>query len=323
MCFKKSRKCFALHVAMQTQCPELLLTTAHVAYFKKLVAHQNRLCSEVKLYYDKTGVTMHGTSATDSVLLTICIGKGFFKNYECQCRRVVRINIYHLYKIIKRVTSFMYHTIHIRIYPNETQGAYNWMHFWFETENRMDKYHTRVYSVTNKEPLLSRESLNNSSPSKTIHMEINAAQFLDALHKFDVEMFQTVTFTLKGRYKKKTTGQTDTYKLGVEADRNTVVMRGRTDSITGNVHMHASSLTGHSKHVNIKNHRYSLELLHKSLVFYKLSQSTTCIVQFFPHFKLLCLVFHLPHDVFVEVLLPHIPNTQSEDMACSSASDGE
>jgi hypothetical protein len=308
---------------MHTQCPELLLTTAHVAYFKKLIAHQNRLCSEVKLCYDQTGVTMHGTSATDSVLLTICIGKIFFKNYDCQSSRVVRINIYHLYKIIKKVTSFMYHTIHIRIYPNETQDAYNWMHLWFETENRMDKYHTRVYSITNNEPVLSRESLHNASPSNTVQMEMNATQFLDALHKFDAEMFQTVTFTVKGVYKKNTTGQSDTYRIGVEADKSTVVVRGRNDSITGNVHMRASSLTGHPTRVNIKNHRYSLELLHKSLAFYKLSPSTTCTVQFFPHFKLLCLVFHLPHDVFVEVLLPHIPNTYGEDTACSSASDGE
>ena len=264
---------------------------------------------------------MHGTSATDNVLLTICIGKVFFKSYECHHRHVVRINVYHLYKIIKRVTSFMYHTIHIRIYPNEPQEAYNWMHLWFETENRIDKYHTRVYSVSDVEPVLSRESLISSSPSQTVQMEMNGALFLDALHKFDVEMFQAVTFTLKGRYKKKTKKQADTYKIGVEADRNMVVVRGRTDSITGNVHMRASSLTGRSKHLGIQNHRYSLEMLHKSMVFYKLSQSTNCTVQFFPHFKLMCLVFHLPHDVFVEVLLPHIPNTQWEEAL--SASDGE
>lgn len=311
---------------MQTPRSELLLTTSHVAYFKKLVAHQNRLCSEVKLCYDQSGMTMYGTSAIDNVLLTICIGRVFFKSYDCQCRRVVRINIYHLYRIIKRVTSFMYHTIHIRIYPNETRDAYNWMHIWFETENRTDKYHTRVYSVTNNEPLLSRESLNSSSPSQTIQMEMNAALFLDALHKFDIEMFQTVTFTLKGRYKKKkkkTNEQTDTYKIGVEADQNTIVVRGRTDSITGNVHMRASSLTGHPALASIQNYRYSLEMLHKSLQFCKLSPSTTCTIQFFPHFKLMCMVFHLPHDVFVEVILPHIPNTHGEETACSSASDGE
>ena len=90
--------------AMQSPRPELRLTTTRVAYFKKLITRQNHLCSEVRLCFDNDGLTMYGTSATDSVVLTLSIGKFFFEHYECTQPRLVRINIYHLYKIIIQFT---------------------------------------------------------------------------------------------------------------------------------------------------------------------------------------------------------------------------
>lgn len=307
---------------MQSPRPELQLTTTRVAYFKKLITRQNHLCSEVRLCFDNDGLTMYGTSATDSVVLTLSIGKIFFEHYECNQPRIVRINIYHLYKIIKRATSFMYHTVHIHIFQNTTgeDDAYNWMHLLFETENRTDKFHTRVYSVDEASLPLSRESLVQLSPSQSVQMHIDGALLMDALDKFDKDMFQTVTFTLRDKHKTTATQGAKMYKMDMKAGDALLVVRGKTDCISGNVSVRTVSKTMHSKHLGIHKHKYSLELLCKSMTFYKLSQTSTCSIQFFPYFKLMCITYCLPHNVVAEIILPHMPNTVWDDLSGTPSS---
>ena len=314
--------------AMIPTRPELRLTTTRVAYFKKLITRQNHLCSEVKLCFNQDGLTMYGTSATESVILTLSIGKIFFEHYECNQSRIVRINIYHLYKIIKRATSFMYQKVNIHIFKNKTgdDTPYNWMHLVFETENRTDKFHTRVYSADETSLPLSRESLVHLSPSQTIQIKIDGALLMEALNKFDKDVFQTVTFTLRGKCtpKRSTTTSTKLYTMDMKGHDALLVVRGKTDCIHGNVSVQTMTKMTHSKHLTIHKHKYSLELLCKSMTFYKLSHSSTCSIQFFPQFKLMCITYNLPHNVFAEVILPHIPNTVWDDsLGISSASDND
>lgn len=308
---------------MQSRCFEVRLSTKHVAYFKKMVTRQNRLCSEVTMSFHQNGLTMHGTSATDNIVLTLFLDKIFFHTYICAHSRVVRINIYHLHKIIKRVTSFMYHTVHLQIFK-EDNADYNWMHLMFETENRTDRFHTRVFAVKDAKPTLSRESLMQLSPSHTVQMKMSGVVLLEALNKFDTDMFQTVTFKVRAKYKQSNAKNDTTraFKIGVEAENDVLVVRGRTDNISGKVNVRAT--TGGpaaTKHLGISKHRYSLELLCKSMAFFQLSEKPHCSVQFFPHFKLMCLSFELSYGIYAEIILPHMPLSAWEECIYSSASD--
>ena len=303
---------------------EVLLSTKHVAYFKKIVTRQNRLCSEVTMSFHRDGLTMHGTSATDNIVTTVFLDKIFFHTYSCAQPRVVRINIYHLHKIIKRVTSFLYHTVHLQIFK-EDNADYKWMHLLYETENRTDRFHTRVFTVRETKPLLTRDSLVQLSPSHTVRMKMSGVVLLEALSKFDTDMFQTVTFKVRGKYKSEDINNADrAFKIGVEAENDVLVVRGRTDNIAGKVNVRATTGPAATKHLGgISKHRYSLDLLCKSMAFFHLSEQPQCSVQFFPHFKLMSLSFELSHNIYAEIILPHMPVSAWEECFYSSASDTE
>lgn len=283
------------------------------------------LCSEVKVSYDSTGVTFHGTSATDNIVLTIAISKHFFNIYDGVESLTFRVNIYHLHKIIKRVTSFMYHTIHIHIYGGHTNEKYSWMHLLFETQNRTDQFHTRIYPILEYDPIMCVDHLAKMSPSQVIKLTVNGDDFIGALERFDKDMFQSISFAFR-KNKNGNHKQHDTSKYHVDVcgeTNNTLVIRSRTDSITGRVRLRSSNCCrGDTKQfAHLRHFKYSLEMLSKSSLFYKLSKRAECTLQIFPQFKVVCLQFRLPHDVMVDIILPQI--TEGAHDETSSASDSD
>lgn len=300
-------------------CRKIHFSTSHVAYFKKLISRQNMLCSEVKLSYDDQHLIFHGTSTTDNIVLTIKLDRVFFSIYEYIDKITFRLNIYHLHKILKRATSYMYHTIHMHIYQGQRDEQYSWMHLFFETKNRMDKFYTRIYPIYENEPSFCVDHLTKMSPCQIIEMTIQGDEFIDALNRFDKDMFQTVSFVMR---KKKTR-----YKLDVLGETNrSLIVRGRTDAIAGRVSIdttHCKS-DGIKKSTPLRKLHYSLEMLSKSALFYKLSDTSDCVLQIFPKFKVLCLQFLLPHNIVVDIILPHYSkNGDNQVSSASSSSDSD
>lgn len=321
---------------MQSGCLKLKLSTSHVAYFKKLVSRQNQLCSEVSFSYNKKGITFHGTSATDNIVLTVTIGRHFFNIYDSVEAFTFRVNIYYLHKIIKRVTSFMYHTIHILIYQGQTNEQYSWMHLLFETQNRTDQFHTRIYPVSDLAPLIGINHLTKLSPLQVIEVAILGDNFVNALNRFDKEVFQTISFTFRQMKEEKKEKNNDTkkqkpkkkeeYQMNLSGESNhLLVVRGRTDAISGRVVVRtlASNLcSGNRKCTShLRKFNYSLEMLLNSLLFYKLSETRECTLKLFTQFKVLCLQFRLAHDVLVDVIIPHFAGSAHGEMSSASDSD--
>lgn len=302
---------------MQSPRIDLEFSTNHVSYFKKLIANQYALCSDIKMKYDKQKLIFYANSTTENVFLTMNMTMPFFDMYSCTTPNVIRLNIYHFYKIIKRITSFRYKSIQLFVYEEEEQTQCHWIHITFHTENRTDTYHTRGYS-TNEDRFLVFPS--HASPSSDIlQMNINGRTFSHALHQFDDDMFKTLQFSLQ-------LNPTNKCELYVKPTHDHhLLLKGRTDVISGKVIIKTKMKVQLYDDMlqKLKRQHYSLCFLRKSLQFFKLSDKSTFTLTFYPEFKVLMLLFKLPYHVNVEIVLPDIPCEGWSDNVFSSDADSD
>ena len=299
---------------MQSTRVDLEFSTNHVSYFKKLIANQYALCSEIKMKYDKNHLIFYANTTTENIFLTMNMDMSFMSTFLCTKPNVIRLNIYHFYKIIKRITSFRYKSIQLFVYEEEKQTRCHWIHIIFNTENRTDTYHTRGYSAND---LFFPSYLSPSSESLKMHIQGNA--FSHALHQFDNDMFKTLQFSFRFNPKH----DCDLY-VTPTCDHH-LLLKGRTDVISGKVIIKTQLKLPQCTDAlqKLKKQKYSLSYLIKSLNFFKLSENPTFTLIFYPECKVLVLLYDLPYNVNVEIILPNMPCDSWTDSTFSSASDSD
>lgn len=302
---------------MHSSRVDLEFSTKHVSYFKKLIANQYALCSDIKMKYDNQQLIFYANSTTENVFLTMDMSVSFFDMYSCTTPNVIRLNIYHFYKIIKRVTSFRYKSIRLFVYEKEAQTHCHWIQITFQTDNRTDTYHTRGYS-TNEDRSMCFPSYASPS-SNTLQMSINGRTFSHALHQFDNDMFKTLQFSLQLNPKNKC-------ELYVKPSHvHHLLLKGRTDVISGKVIIKTKMKVQLYDDIlkKLNRQQYSLFFLRKSLHFFKLSKQSTFTLTFYPEYKVLILLYKLPYHVNVEIVLPDIPCEGWYDNVFSSDADSD
>ena len=197
--------------------------TSHVAYFKKTVMHLRNHCA----YVHFTGLThalrIHGNSAIDHLHLRATLPSTFFDTYEMEPTTTsLEVNLYLLYDIIRRATSYRCQRIRLR-WRDHT------LHISFETDNKRDVYQLACRLVDDTSPLLPH--VERSEVSDLPCVRVDAAQLHRALLRFDDDTFTAVTLSIRphalvlksktdamrGRVKLPVTPRTTRHKCGTFA----------------------------------------------------------------------------------------------------------
>ena len=263
------------------------VTLTTLARFKKMVMHLRQHCSFVQLRVCPTGMLWVGTSSIDHLTLRMRLDREHFESFEsfepfqssssCKtdrhpanqqakrdrtcCIDCIELNMFQLYRIIKRASSFRYERIclsgcsavttssvqHSPPCPRSSPSLYRVLSIRFETQNKCDVYHMRCPLLVVPTPSTasnppSTESLLWTSPLDLHHplsrcpssetrlcwWSIPVDQFDDALQRFDHETFSTIRI------------RQHSHTISLSPDHNpTLTLRSKTDSVSGSVHLPA------------------------------------------------------------------------------------
>jgi hypothetical protein len=310
---------------MNTLCRKLLLKTTRVSFFKKWLMNQHNIYSVAQITYSPDVFVMHGSAIMENVMLCNTMFPPFFDVYVCNSpTETIEMNMYHLYKIIGRVTSFRYNSITIEIYD---ATEYKMVVICFKTENKSDEYHIRCPCV--KQPTSILQIIpNKSDPYITVHLD--GAVLCAALSKFETDVFHKVSFAFKlnkHRQAMLCMDTTETYMLA---------LRGQTDMMKGVVSIPIQKYCYHSNTRNTRNHNvefehlqqfkmkaFSIESLSKCVHFYHLSESKTVQMVFYTVSNVLMLIFPIKNSGRVEVLLPPVQTHYDTENYVSSPSSSD
>ena len=177
------------------------VTLTTLARFKKMVMHLRQHCSFVQLRVCPTGMLWVGTSSIDHLTLRMRLDKEHFESFEsfqssdsCKtirypanqqadrdrscCIDCIELNMFQLYRIIKRASSFRYERIclsgcsavttssvqHSPPCPRYSPSLYRVLTIRFETQNKCDVYHMRCPLLVVPTPPTSSKSPTPPTP---------------------------------------------------------------------------------------------------------------------------------------------------------------
>lgn len=295
---------------MHTLSKELFLKTTDVAYFKKWLMNQNNIYSIAQITYTPDVFLMHGTSVMENIMLCNTLYPSFFDTYRCLLpKATIEMNMFHLYKIIGRASSFRYNSIVIQVFDEKT---YKIVSISFETDNKKDEYHIRCQRVHQTTSRI-QQLPNKKEPY--VNVKLDGAVLCSALSKFEADIFQKISFALKLNQHKNA-------MLYVGTDYTQMLaLRGKTEMIKGNV---CIPIAKHSNNIScLKNFKksFSLESLSKCIHFYHLAIKKTIHLVFYLQSNVVMLIFHMKNKGRVEVLLPPLQDHRFERYSSSSDSE--
>lgn len=225
------------------------VVTTHVAYFKKTMMHLRNHCAYVhfttvagaKHEREQPALLLHGNSAIDHLHLRATFPQTFFDTFDedathdaLGARGALEVNLYLLYDIIRRATSFRCQRIRLRwdTAPPSDKRAPPLLHISFETGNKRDVYqlacrYVRPSSITTTTttslptlPTLPALPVCPPSATERCGVRVDAALLHNALLRFDEDTFTTVTLSLRN---------------------HALVLKGKTDAMRGRVKLPATT----------------------------------------------------------------------------------
>lgn len=209
--------------------------TNHVAHFKQVICHIRNNCSFMELHVCDNGLHWCGSSSVDHLMMHVYMPSHEFITYGACCQSpsssshthrsstnngtsalcVLEINMFQLYRIIKRVTSFRYEQICISIdVPSRSSNTnvsspYCIVTIQFITCNKHDVYHMRCRQVERIASQIDRGidkwvTHINENENKPPNLQkypnydrrvwrVSVRHFHEALQRFDQESFHTIS----------------------------------------------------------------------------------------------------------------------------------
>ena len=231
------------------------VVTTYVAYFKKTVMHLRNHCAYVhfttvgvKHKREQPALLLHGNSAIDHLHLRATLPSTFFDTFENQAHDglhsqegALEVNLYLLYDIIRRATSFRCQQIRLRWDTSSLSGTCTppLLHISFETGNKRDMYQLACRNVLPSTTSLPMHPVSPPIVTERHGVQVDAALLHSALLRFDEDTFTTVTLSLRN---------------------HALVLKSKTDAMRGRVKLPTTTATttslvtspSHSPHTPVR-----------------------------------------------------------------------
>lgn len=235
-----------------------------------MMMHVRNHCSFVQLGVSRQGLLWSGTSSIDHLKMRIRLDADWFESFyitetnsETKSEPPtlvdhIELNMFQLYRIIKRASSFRYERIRLSVASATPQvvhsspgtcssatRSYRFLVIRFETQNKYDVYHMRCPQPEHLEGLLVDDltkcstiwphPCHSASDCTTCSWcTLPISQLYDALQRFDHDTFHSIRIRQHSR----------TQSISLCPLRNhTLTLRSKTDSMSGKVHLGAVCLS--------------------------------------------------------------------------------